>query len=381
MAPSDDTILVSGGTGKIHPPQSLGSNEHSLTDRLAIPPGFVGSHCILQAIQSGYTVHTTVRSLKRAEDVKQSLRNGGATAEQIEKVHYYEADLTKDGGWEEACAGCKYVLHVASPIPSGPDKPKGEEEDLVTPAVDGTLRVLRAAKQAGTVKRIVLTGSIAAINEGQEATPGKVFNEEDWTQLENPKFPTNEYHKSKTIAERAAWDFIEKDGAGIELVVVNPSAILGPVLSSDVATSLKLPMMLMNGKLPVLPNVSLSIVDVRDVADLELRAMTDPRAAGQRFIATSDEPTVSMKDIAHILKDNLPAAETKKVSTRGVPDFVIKLAGYIDPTAAMIVPTLSKPRPLTNAKAKRVLDWQPRTTKEAVLSSVESLKKYGLIKS
>ncbi|USW58700.1 Putative NAD-dependent epimerase/dehydratase, NAD(P)-binding domain superfamily [Septoria linicola] len=354
MAPSNDTILITGGTG------------------------FVGSHCILQAIQAGFTVQTTIRSLQRVDDVRQSLRNGGATEAQIKNVKFYEADLTKDDGWEQACTGCGYVLHVASPFPASAPK---DENELIVPAREGTLRALRAAKKVGTVKRIVLTSSVAAVVYGQDMKPpGQPFTEEDWTKLDNPKIPVAPYQKSKTIAERAAWDFIEKEGNGMELVVVNPVGIFGPVLSSDVATSLELPMMLLNGKLPGIPNFAVNVVDVRDVADLHLRAMRDPKAAGQRFIATSDDKTVTVRDVVNILKENLPAAETKKLPTRGLPDFLIKFAAIFDGTVALIAPELGKLKAISNAKAKEVLGWQPRSTTEAMLESAASLKKYGLVK-
>ena len=340
--------------------------------------GFLGSHCILQAIQADYTVHTTIRSLKRASEVKQSLLNGGATESQIKNVKYFEADLTKDSGWDSACQGCKYVLHVASPIPSMNAKSK---EDLVGPAKEGTLRVLRAAKRAGTVTRVVLTSSTEAVCAGQDVPPGKVFDEKDWTNLGDPNFPITEYQRSKTIAEWAAWDFIEKEGNGkMDLAVINPVGIFGPALSSDVATSLQLPLMLLNGKLPGIPNVTLNAVDVRDVASLHLLAMTNPKASGQRFIATSDDLTVSIREVADILKEGLPKDETKKVATRAIPDFLIKFAALFDSTAALTAPNLSKPRPVSNARAKSVLGWKPRTTKDAILASAESLKRYGLIK-
>ena len=231
--------------------------------------GFIGSHSIVQLLAAGHQVRTTVRDLKREGDVRAMLRNGGA--EPGSRLSFAAADLTRDAGWAEAVAGCEYVLHVASPLP--PSVPKNEDE-LIVPARDGALRVLRAARDAG-VKRVVLTSSFAAVGYGYkpQSTP---FDETNWTHLDGDDVAP--YPKSKTLAERAAWDFIAKEGGGLELSVVNPVGVFGPVLGPDYLTSILIVQRLMDGALPGSPKLSFGVVDVRDVVDLHIPAMTLPAA-------------------------------------------------------------------------------------------------------
>lgn len=216
--------------------------------------GFVGSHCILMGLQKGYRVRTTVRSLQRADEIRQMLVAGGASQEQADSVEVCAAELMKDDGWEAACEDCTYVLHVASPFPMSPPK---HEDDLIVPAREGTLRVLKAAKAAKTVKRVVITSSVAAVAYGH-ADRGKdrPFTEKDWTAMENPARPVPPYQKSKTIAERAAWDWVEKEGGDLELATVNPGGIFGPILGKAYATSVEIVVRLMNGAIPGLPDLS-----------------------------------------------------------------------------------------------------------------------------
>lgn len=240
--------------------------------------GFLGQHCILQLLAAGYEVRGTVRSLQREADVRTALRRGGADAAKLSLV---EADLTADAGWAEAVRNCTYVLHVASPFPLvQPD----DEDDLIRPAREGALRVLKAAAEAG-VKRTVLTSSVAAVSAGHDKSGGRVFDESDWSDLEKPN--VSAYEKSKTLAERAAWDFIATpDARGMELAVINPGAVLGPALSADTSSSLEIVRQLMSRALPACPHIGFPIVDVRDVASAHLAAMTRPDAAGKRFICT-----------------------------------------------------------------------------------------------
>jgi nucleoside-diphosphate-sugar epimerase len=206
------------------------------------------------------------------------------------------------------------------------------------------------------------------------------FTEEDWTDMDNPARPTAPYPKSKTIAERAAWDWIAKEGGDLELAVVNPVGIFGPILSKDYATSIELVSRLMNGQIPGLPNLGFSVVDVRDVADLHLKAMVDPKAAGQRLIAVSDEEFLWTKDIALTIKQRL-GDKAKRVPTRSVPDFVMRLVALFDSSVAMIVPELGQAKKFTNQKAKSMLGWQPRSAEEALVASAESMIEQGLVKS
>src|SRR6516165_2455955 len=282
--------------------------------------GFIGSHCILQLLAAGHQLRTTVRSLKREGDVRAMLKEGGA--EPGERLSFIAADLENDAGWSEAVAGCEYVLHVASPFP--PNVPKNEDE-LVVPAREGSLRVLRAARDAG-VKRVVLTSSFAAIGYGQkpQQTP---FNETNWTDPKSDNVLP--YVKSKTLAERAAWDFIANEGGDLELSVVNPVGVFGPVLGPDYSTSILLVQRLMDGAMPGCPKLYFGAVDVRDVADLHLRAMTDPAAKGERFLAVSGD-FISMLEVGNILRDRM-GMQARKVPTRELPNWLVRIASLRDP--------------------------------------------------
>lgn len=337
--------------------------------------GFIGAHIVVQALQRGFKVHTTIRSLTRSDAVRKMLLKGGATESQAASVKFFAAELLSDAGWTEACEGCKYVLHIASPIPPGAPK---HENDLILPAKEGTLRALRAAKIVGTVKRVVITSSFGAIAYGHSVKRSKEnpFTEDDWTDLEG-QIVVPPYMKSKTIAERAAWDWIEKEGDGMELAVVNPNLVLGPLLSENVPTSIDLFSRILKGQLPGCPDLYVGVVDVRDVADLHFRALLDSKGAGQRFIATADGDSLSIKDLATILKKGLP--EGKKISTRSLPDFVLKIVGFFDPAVGFTVPELGKQNPTSNTKAKRDLEWAPRSAEEAILACAKSLKEYGVV--
>jgi len=331
--------------------------------------GFIGSHCILQLLAAGYDVRTTVRTLKREGDVRAMLKEGGG--EPGDRVSFVAADLENDAGWPAAVAGCEYVLHVASPFPS--TLPKHEDE-LIIPARDGALRVLRAARDAG-VRRVVLTSSFAAIGYGHapRTTP---FDETSWT---NPNGgDVRPYVKSKTLAERAAWDFIAKEGGALELSVVNPVGVFGPVLTSDYSTSILIVQRLMDGAMPGCPRLHFGIVDVRDVADLHLRAMTQPAAAGERFLAVAGD-FMSMVDIAKTLKRRL-GASARRVPTLQLPNWVVRLAAIRDPAVQQILPELGKVKNATNEKAKRVLGWAPRSNEDAVVATAESMLRLGLLK-
>ena len=331
--------------------------------------GFIGSHTIVQLLAAGHQVRTTVRSLKREGDVRTMLKEGGA--EPGDRLSFIAADLEDDAGWPQAVAGCEYVLHVASPFP--PNVPKNEDE-LVVPAREGSLRVLRASRDAG-VKRVVLTSSFAAIGYGQKPrqTP---FDETNWTDPAGDD--VRPYVKSKTLAERAAWDFIAKDGGSLELSVVNPVGVFGPVLGPDYSTSILLVQRLMDGAMPGCPRLCFGVVDVRDVADLHLRAMTAPAAKGERFLAVAGD-FMSVLDIGQVLKRQMGAA-AKRVPTRVLPNFVVRIASILDPAVKQIVPELGKFKNATNEKARRVLGWTPRSNEEAIVASAESLLRLGLLK-
>lgn len=330
--------------------------------------GFLGAHCIAHLLTAGYRVRTTVRSLKREADVRAMLTVAGV--EPRDTLSFVEADLLSDAGWAGAAAGCDYVLHVASPFPLG--VPKNEDE-LIVPARDGALRVLRAARDAG-VKRVVLTSSFAAVGYGHPQTT-RPFTEEDWTNLEGDD--VRAYVKSKAIAERAAWDFIEREGGTLELSVVNPVGIVGPVLGPDYSTSIALVQQLMSGAVPGIPNLHFGLVDVRDVADLHLRAMTDAAAAGERFLAVAGAP-MSMRGIASLLKARMGSA-ANRVPTRMLPNWFVRFVAIFTPSLQQIAPELGKVRGASNAKAKRMLGWEPRSNEDGVIATAESLVKLGLL--
>jgi len=331
--------------------------------------GFIGSRCILQLLAGGHQVRTTVRNLKREGEVRAMLKEGGA--EPGDRLSFVAAELESDAGWAQAVAGCEYVLHVASPFP--PSLPKHEDE-LIVPAREGALRVLRAARDAG-VKRVVMTSSFAAIGYGHkpQETP---FDETSWT---DPKGEdVLPYTKSKTLAERAAWDFIARKGGKLELAVVNPVGVFGPLLGTDYATSILLVQRMMDGAMPGCPQLHFGVVDVRDVADLHIRAMTHPAAKGERFLAVSGD-FMTMVEIARVLKERMgPVA--KRVPTRQVPDWLVRLAAMRDPAAKQILPELGKKRNGTGEKARRLLGWAPLPREEAIVATAESLVRLGLLK-
>jgi dihydroflavonol-4-reductase len=332
--------------------------------------GFIAAHCILQLLAKGYQVRTTVRSLSREADVRAMLRQGGA--DPGDKLSFAAADLTSDAGWPEAVAGCAYVLHVASPFP--PAAPKDENE-IIIPAREGALRVLKAARDAG-VKRVVLTSSFAAIGYGQKPQNAP-YTEADWTNPDGDD--VRAYVKSKTLAERAAWDFIAREGGALELSVVNPVGVFGPVLGPDYSTSILLVQRLMDGAMPGCPRMSFGLVDVRDVADLHIRAMTDPAAKGERFLAVAEDH-VWIKDIALVLRRRMGAAGAK-VPTSELPNWLVRLVAMGDAAVAQITPELGKFKNSTNEKARRLLGWTPRSNEEAVVATAESMLALGLLKN
>ena len=328
--------------------------------------GFVGAHVILQLVRAGHQVRTTVRNLTRESAVRAMLKAGGQ--EPGDSLSFFAADLESDAGWREATAGCDYVVHVASPIPVNAPK---HEDELIVPARDGTLRVLRAARDA-SVKRVVMTSTCGAIYYGHP--PQKApFDETSWTIVNSD---LTAYVKSKVIAERAAWDFIAGEGRGLELSVVNPAGIFGPVLAPDYSSSIELIKRLMNG-MPGAPRIYFGIVDVRDVADLHLRAMAHPSAKGERFIAVSGD-SISMVDIARMLRARL-GTSARRVPRFQLPDWTVRLAARRDPSVRQLLPLLGKIRNATSEKARRVLGWSPRSNEEALVATAESLIRFGLL--
>ena len=327
--------------------------------------GYIAGYCIAQLLSDGWRVRTTVRNLERAEDVRATIGKIAANAGAIE---FMAADLNSDTGWADAVAGADYVLHVASPVPIV--DPKSDDE-LVRPARDGALRVLKASRDAG-VKRVVMTSSIAAIayGRGERAEP---FSEADWTDETN-RSDTSPYDRAKTIAERAGWAWHQAEGGALELVTVNPVLVLGPVLGSDFSASLEAIKKLLDGSVPALPRFGFNLVDVRDIAQLHLLAMTAPAAAGQRFIGSTD--FYWMKDMAKILKEGLKA---RKVPSISIPDFLVRLFAIFDPIVRGQLFNLGKRRLVSSDKARRMLGWTTRPTRETILDTARSLQAQGLV--
>ncbi|SHH27751.1 dihydroflavonol-4-reductase [Chryseobacterium oranimense] len=329
--------------------------------------GFIASYCIITLLNNGYKVKATLRSLKKADLVKQMLKEGGITS--FDDLSFAEADLQNESSWEKAVEGCQYVIHVASPTPHTDAR---KEDDFVIPAKNGVLFVLKAAKQAG-VKRVVLTSAFGAVGFGtSKATP---YTEEDWTVLNDSVFP---YQKSKTISEKAAWDFIKNEGAGMELAVVNPTGVLGPVLADDFSHSIQNIKQMLNGNMKACPKIVSGYVDVRDVADLHYKAMTLPQANGQRFIAVAGGG-YSLLDIADILRKNLDG-KAARVPSKELPNWFIKLLAIFNPKLKAVEPYLGMVKKASSEKAIIMLGWKPRPVEEAVLATANSLIKMDLIK-
>lgn len=342
MSGDDKLVLVTGGTG------------------------FIAQHCMLALLAAGYRVRTTVRSLGREDQVRSYLNTGGA--EPGERLSFVEADLGSDKGWAQAAAGCAFVQHGASPTPSGE---YASEEEWIRPAVEGNLRVLRAARDAG-VKRVVLTSAFGAVGMGHEKM-SRPFNETDWSNLDAKIAP---YQKSKTLSERAAWDFIAKEGRGLELSAVNPVGVMGPVLGPDYSHSIRIVTSLMNGQ-PGCPRINSGYVDVRDVADLHLRAMTHPAANGERFIAIAGS-SIWMLELAQILRRRMGAA-ANKVPTREIPNWLVRLLALTNPALKPVAPLLDINMNATSEKAQQMLGWSPRSAEDAIVASAESLVRLGLV--
>ncbi|GAA1440239.1 SDR family oxidoreductase [Leifsonia poae] len=336
--------------------------------------GFVGAHCVLALLNAGYEVRTTIRTPGRAADVRAQLARGGID-DAGDALTFAVADLISDDGWAAAVDGCEYVLHVASPFPA--TQPK-DENDLIAPARDGAMRVLRAARDAG-VKRVVQTSSFAAIGYGHQPTD-RPFTEEDWTELDSGVH-VSAYPKSKTIAERAAWDFIAaeggvRDGAALELATVNPVGILGPALGSDYSTSVQLVKAIMEGRLPRLPRVSFGVVDVRDVAALHLLAMIRPEALGERFLAIAGD-VIGAQEAALLIRGHLGTAGAR-ITTKEMPDWVLKTLAPFSRSVRDALPDIGAVRRASAEKAHRMLGWTPRTREDAIIATVDSLQRLRL---
>ena len=327
--------------------------------------GFIASYCIIALLNKGYRVRASLRSLSRVEDVKQMLSVGGIS--DFDKLSFVEADLSREVGWTAAAEGCHYIIHPASPTPNPAAK---REDEYVVPAVNGVLFLLRAAKAAG-VRRVVLTSAFGAVGMGTDKkTP---YTEEDWS---DPTKDIPAYQKSKTLSEKAAWEYIAREGYGLELAVVNPVAVLGPVLGADHSHSIRIIRGMLDGTTKGLPKIRFCYVDVRDVADMHLKAMVLPAANGQRFLATAGK-AISMLEIADMLHDGL-GTKADRVPRRELPSWLIRVVALFNPRVRLVLPHLGMVKEASHEKATRLLGWQPRSNKEAVLATGRSLVDLGL---
>lgn len=329
--------------------------------------GLIGGHVILELLAQGYPVRSTVRSLDREDAVRASLTEAGMTAGG--DLEFAAADLTGDQGWSDALAGVDYVIHVASPVMPGH---VDDEESVIVPAREGALRVLRAARDAGA-RRVVLTSAFHAVAWGHPHDD-HVFTEKDWTVLNGPG--TDAYGRSKTLAEQAAWDFAA-EGRGLELTTLLPVAVMGPVLSTKITGANQLIHRLLTGQVPGLLNIYFPIVDVRDIAAAHVTAMTAPGAAGERFLLAGD-PALSMSEIADILRARLGQAAAR-VPAEAVPDDVVRAGAATNPMLRSVVNDLGYARRFSTGKARSVLRWDPRPSKDAVAAAADSMVERNLI--
>lgn len=330
--------------------------------------GLIAGHCILQLLEQGSSVRATVRSLDQEAAVRSALEDAGLV--HSDRLSFMAANLDDDAGWAEAASDAEFVLHVASPVRPGYVR---DENEVIAPAREGALRVLRAARDAG-VKRVVLTSAFHAVSWGHPRR-SHAFTENDWTHIDGPG--VDAYGKSKTLAERAAWDFVSSDAGAIELTTMLPVAVMGPVLGKDITGSNHLIQLMLTGKMRALPDLHVPVVDVRDVAKAHIQAMTAPQAAGERFLLSSGR-ALSMQEIASILRTELGDA-AGRVPTRSAPNLVLRMASFFNPTIRGIVPDLGYAKKTSNRKARSLLDWTPRDPTEAIVAAAESMIRKGLI--
>ena len=331
--------------------------------------GYIAGHCIRELLEHGYRVRGTVRSLRDAGKTEHLRTMASALGGSLELV---EANLSSDAGWPEAVAGCTFVQHVASPFP--PEVPKDENE-LIRPAVDGALRVLKACAAAGTVKRVVMTSSVAAVAMGHPPDE-KVRTEADWS---NPD-QCDPYPKSKTLAEKAAWDFVKSlpTERRFELAVINPGFVLGPLLNADQGTSGELIRKLMVRDMPACPEIGFAPVDVRDVATAHRLAMELPNAAGNRYICAGEH--IWVQDIAKIL-----AAEYNprgyRIPTGKLPYVLMWIIACFDKAVNLALTFVGRKEIVSSAKAQRELGWRMRPVRESILDTARTMIEHGVVPS
>ena len=324
--------------------------------------GYIGLHCIHQLLNQGYSVNGSVRSPDRKDEIINALKDHNTSTEHL---NIFTMNLTEDAGWDEGMAGCDYLLHVASPI----SLERTDEEYFIKPAIDGVNRALSFAKKYG-VKKVVLTSSVAAIFDTMEKK--NIYDESDWSDPDNPHISA--YSKSKTLAERAAWEFLKNENHPFELAVINPALVVGASISGDIGESNKAVAMVAGGKMPVAVPLMFGYVDVRDVAAAHILAMQTPSSNGERFALV--EKDLWYKDVAKILRDN----GFNKAPTFGVPVWLAKILANFNKELKLTLPYLGRKRSIKSTKAREVLGWNPRSAEESILDIAKQMKDLGMLK-
>lgn len=336
-----ETVLVTGGTG------------------------FIGLHCLQQLLDKGYKVRTTIRSESRKQEVLEAMKKHSSNCENLE---FYIADLLKDDGWKEAVEGSKYVLHVASPFFLG----EPENEDVfIKPAVEGTLRVLKACAEAD-VQKVVLTSSFAAVGYGHPREK-EVYTEEDWSSVDGE---ISAYAKSKTLAEKAAWEFVEnlEESKKFDLTVINPVAVTGPMLTSDIGSSNDFLLKLISGSMPACPKIHMGYIDVRDVAKAHIFSMTEEKTNGERIIVSENE--MFFAEVGKTLNE----AGFKKSPTKELPNFLVKIMSFFVGELKTLLSALDRRGDIDKTKAERFFNWEYISTEQSVTETAQQLQEMGLTK-
>ena len=336
-----ETVLVTGGTG------------------------FIGLHCLQQLLDKGYKVRTTLRSESRKQEVMEAMKKHSSNCENLE---FFIADLLSDDGWSEAVTGSKYVLHVASPFFLG----EPENEDVfIKPAVEGTLRVLKACADSD-VQKVVLTSSFAAVGYGHSREK-EVYTEEDWSSVDGEISP---YAKSKTLAEKAAWEFVEnlEESKKFELTVINPVAVTGPMLTSDIGSSNDFLLKLISGSMPACPKIHMGYIDVRDVAKAHIFSMTEEKTNGERIIVSENE--MFFAEVGKTLNE----AGFKKSPTKEMPNFLVKIMSLFVGELKTLLSALNRKGDIDKTKAKSFFNWDYISTEQSVTETAQQLQDMGLTK-
>lgn len=328
--------------------------------------GFIAKHIVLQLLDAGYEVVGSTRSASRETELRDALAPHLDDRAALDRFRVVALDLTQDEGWSEAMAGADALMHTASPFPMVQPK---DENALIRPAVEGTRRALKAARDAG-IDRVVLTSSVAAVSSSALPAGRAVYTEDDWTDIDHPT--ASAYIKSKTLAERAAWTFVEEEAPGLALTAINPSLVLGPPLDGNFGTSVQLIERLLSGKDPMLPKFGFNVVDVRDVAAMHVAALARPETAGRRYIGS--DRFLSFIEIARVVKAAYP---DRKIATREAPNVAMRLLALFDPSIRQILPSLGRRDEVSNERARAELGLSFRPAETSIRETADWLVARG----